>query len=142
MEGIQTKEVDILEVVWSKKVEIILFSLIVAVCAYITSSFFTKQYSAKSTVLITPPKYNLKEKHSFLSVVDYDRMARSSEILGAVIDELGPKYPNHQGLMHPEILQGFISIIYDQEPNPRLKGRATLATIEIRGSDKTFIKDI
>ena len=133
MEEIQTEEVDVLEVIWLKKVEIIVFSLIVSVFAYITSSFFTKQYSTKSTILLTTPKYNLKEKRSFLSLEGYTRMARSSGMLEAVIEELGPKYPHYQELMYAEILEGFISISYSDTTRPSLKGRADLATIEIRG---------
>ena len=110
MEQTQNNSIDPVVVIWSRKWAILLFTLVVTGTAIFASSFLSKQYEAKATVLISPPMFNVAKEESFFSIDSYTDLAVTSGILQGVIDRLAPKYPDIKRSLYPRALEGMISI--------------------------------
>lgn len=110
MEETQNTPMDLLNVVWSRKWAILLFTSVVTGTAVIVSAFIPKQYESKATILVSPPKFNVEQQMASLSIDSYRDLAVTSGILQGVIDRLVPKYPNIKSSLYPKTLEGMLRI--------------------------------
>jgi uncharacterized protein involved in exopolysaccharide biosynthesis len=143
MEEIQNKSVDPLKVVWSKKWQLLLFTMVVTIATYSFSSFLPESYQAKATVLSIPPSLDSAEKNSeALSMNSYKDLAMTAGFLQSVIDKYKSENPNSSIILYPEILEGMIEIVSATGISLKNQTPSALITFKIKGSDPKIITEI
>jgi len=142
MEETQNTPMDLLNVVWSRKWAILLFTSVVTGTAVIVSAFIPKQYESKATILVSPPKFNVEQQMASLSIDSYRDLAVTSGILQGVIDRLVPKYPNIKSSLYPKTLEGMLRINTGSTKFEGGASKSALMSFIVRGQDPTLLSDI
>ena len=135
--------VDPIRVVWSKKWQLLFFTLIVASAAYIFGSFLPPVYQAKATVLSIPPSLDsAKNSSDALSMNSYRDLAMTAGFLQSVIDKFESENPNTSVIFYPEILEKMISIESSTGASLTNQTPSALITFKVIGNDPVVITKI
>ena len=143
MKADSVTHVDPIRVVWSKKWQLLFFTLIVASAAYIFGSFLPPVYQAKATVLSIPPSLDsAKNSSDALSMNSYRDLAMTAGFLQSVIDKFESENPNTSVIFYPEILEKMISIESSTGASLTNQTPSALITFKITGNDPAVITKI
>ena len=143
MKADSVTHVDPIKVVWSKKWQLLFFTLIVASAAYIFGSFLPPVYQAKATVLSIPPSLDsAKNSSDALSMNSYRDLAMTAGFLQSVIDKFESEHPNTSVIFYPEILEKMISIESSTGASLINQTPSALITFKVTGNDPAVITKI
>ena len=135
--------VDPIRVVWSKKWQLLFFTLIVGSAAYIFGSFLPPVYQAKATVLSIPPSLDsAKNSSDALSMNSYRDLSMTAGFLQSVIDKFESENPNSSAIFYPEILEKMISIESSTGASLKNQTPSALITFKVTGNDPAVITKI
>lgn len=159
MEENQARSIDPLKVFWSRKWELLIFTMVCTVTSYFFTSFIPKVYESESAVLIDPPQFNKQfEKQctspffsqkgtqdkdaGYLPIGSYRDLVYTSGYLQNVIEQLKLKYPKITNDLYPKKLKNMIRIkVPDVAPNqPALT--SGLITFKVTGQNPAMITEI
>ena len=135
---------DILKVIWSRKMELFLFSFVATAAAFIICFFLPKQYESKASILITPALVDPQVKMVSLSPNSYKELATLPSVLSNVVDELKSKGIDPKNVLHPEILRKMIEL---ENTGPKRKKPGELLdpfiiTLIVKGNEPSLIKEV
>ena len=159
MEENQARSLDPLKVFWSRKWELLIFTMVCTVTSYFITSFIPEVYESESSVLIDTPKGDeslnkllkaqhiiqgkrpYKEIHS-LSIKSYRDLAYTSGYLQSVIEQLKFKYPEIANDLYPQDLKNMIKIKIPIVSSNAAEIPSTLMSFTVKGHNPEMITEI
>ena len=99
MNGKESLELsDYINVVWKRKLLIVLFTFIIMVIAAVFNLMTPNVYQATATLVLLPPKFQTELAPSILSIHTYMNLLKAPELLKAIIDTLEIEDATVEGL--------------------------------------------